>query len=97
MNNLPETCDFEPKTAPEAHLQQEVARLQYELTAARDEAERLRARVSEIEDFCADKIGRLPLPDDRTRFADGRYTAFREVYEEAQRVRQQSQSIENGE
>ncbi|WP_428398219.1 hypothetical protein [Marinobacter salarius] len=68
-----------------------------EITRLQSEVEKAEARVAELEDFCADKIGRLPLPDDRTRFADGRYTAFREVYDEAQRLRQQADELENGE
>lgn len=70
--------------------------------AAYDETARLKAdldralaRVAELEDFCADKIGRLPLPGDRTSFADGRYSAFWEVYNEATRLRQQADQLEN--
>ncbi|MDX1559058.1 MAG: hypothetical protein R3193_09145 [Marinobacter sp.] len=64
-------------------------------TRLQSEVERLRGRCGELMDFCADKIGRLPLPDDRTDFANGRYTAFHEVYVEAQRLRQQAAESEN--
>lgn len=85
----PESCPDGEKWTPYV-LASECARLQSEL-------EKSEARIAELEDFCADKIGRLPLPDDRTIFADGRYTAFREVYDEAQRLRQQADELEKGE
>lgn len=65
-----------------------------EITRLRSERDELQARVQELAEFVADKIGRLPLPNDRTRFADGRYSAFRDVYDEIQRLRQQADEID---
>lgn len=84
----------------------EIQRLQSELTAARDEAEKLRGRVSELEkdrDQWSSQVGRICATLPVSKIADSTMTIgklvdyFKDLHRENERLRTQANAIEKDE